>query len=115
MPWAEIAPHAPALVALILFVIVAGGLFWRVFKKTTDISQGFVKTLTEVSDSCHVNHREVSQETVAAIREASERTASSIERNTQALDHCHTCQREQVDAMKEVTFALKQINGRTSG
>jgi hypothetical protein len=112
MPWSEIAPHAPALVALILFVVVAGGLFWRVFKKTTDMSQGFVKVLTEVGESCHQSHREVSQETVAAIREASEKTSASIDRNAQSLDHCHTCQRETIDAMKEVTFALREMNGR---
>lgn len=106
MPWDKIIPHAPALVALIFFVALAGGLFW----KTTSL---FLKTLAEVGESCHRNHREVADHTAKAIREASERSMGAIERNTSALSDCHVCQRETVDAMKEVTFALRQLNGRT--
>lgn len=105
MPWDVIAPHAPALVALILLVAMAGGLFWK-------ITSLFLRTLSGVATACHTNHREVAVATALAIREASDRAAGAIERNTKALGDCHSCQRETTLAMKEITISLRHANGR---
>jgi hypothetical protein len=90
MPWDSIAQHAPAFAALCFIVVI----FMKAMGK-------YVTQVGELSNTCHISHREVA-----------EIAARAIEANTSILKEVRDAQQKTTLVMREVTTLLRSANGR---
>ncbi len=98
--WERLARQAPALVALCLIVLAAGGLNWRIAQENMAFQRGWALQIIEISDKCHDSHAQVALVMAAA-----------LDRNSNSLDTLGEHQRDTAVTMGALTALVERMNG----